>query len=45
MQLNTGNLLTEAIAMYERLGFRHISPYNSHPEKLMPYLICMERAL
>lgn len=42
MQLDTGNLLKEAIAMYESLGFRHIAPYNSYPERLMPYLVWME---
>jgi len=45
MQLDTGNLLKEAIAMYESLGFRHIAPYNSYPDKLMPYLVWMEREL
>ncbi len=45
MQLDTGNLLTEAIAMYESLGFRHIAPYNSYPDKLMPYLVFMEKPL
>lgn len=45
MQLDTGNLLKEAIAMYESLGFRHIAPYNSYPEKLMPYLVFMEKDL
>lgn len=45
MQLDTGNLLHEAIAMYESLGFRHIAPYNSYQAKLMPYLVWMEREL
>ncbi len=45
MQLDTGNLLKEAIAMYETLGFKKIAPYNIYPEKLMPYLVFMEKAL
>ena len=45
IQLDTGNLLNEAIAMYESLGFRHVAPYNVYPEKLMPYLVWMERDL
>jgi GNAT superfamily N-acetyltransferase len=45
MQLDTGNLLTEAIAMYEKMGFNHCAPYRTYPDKLMPYLVFMERAL
>ena len=45
MQLDTGNLLTEAIAMYEKLGFERCPPYHSYPERLMPYLVFMQRAL
>lgn len=45
MQLDTGNRLTEAIAMYASMGFRHIAPYQAYPERLMPYLVFMEKAL
>lgn len=45
MQLDTGNRLTEAIAMYESMGFRLIEPYQTYPERLMPYLVFMEKPL
>lgn len=45
MQLDTGNRLTEAISMYESLGFNHIAPYQQYPEHLMAYLVFMEKAL
>jgi GNAT superfamily N-acetyltransferase len=45
MRLDTANLLTEAIAMYESLGFRRCRPYKHYPERLMPYLVFMERPL
>ena len=45
MRLDTGNLLTEAIALYESFGFRRCAPYNDYPEKLMPYIVFMEKPL
>jgi GNAT superfamily N-acetyltransferase len=45
MKLDTGNRLTEAISMYESMGFAHIDPYQEYPEQLMPYLVFMERPL
>jgi len=45
MRLDTGNLLTEAIGMYQSIGFRHCAPYHDYPEKLMPYLLFMEMPL
>jgi len=45
MQLDTGDRLNEAIAMYESLGFNRIAPYQAYPERLMPYLVFMEKAL
>lgn len=45
MQSDTGNRLTEAISMYESMGFNHIALYQEYPERLMPYLVFMERAL
>lgn len=45
MQLDTGNRLTEAVSMYESMGFNHIAPYHEYPERLMPHLVFMEKAL
>jgi GNAT superfamily N-acetyltransferase len=45
MRLDTGKLLTEAIGMYQSLGFRVCPPYHHYPEPLMPYLVFMERPL
>ena len=45
MQLDTGNRLTEAISMYESMGFKHIKPYQEYPARLMPYLDFMEKPL
>lgn len=45
MQLDTGDRLTEAISMYKSMGFEHIPPYHEYPERLMPYLVFMEKSL
>ena len=45
MRLDTGNLLTEAIAMYRKLGFRDCAPHLEYPQKLLPYLLFMELPL
>jgi GNAT superfamily N-acetyltransferase len=45
MRLDTANLLTVAIAMYQSFGFRPCAPYNHYPEKLMPYIVFMEMPL
>jgi ribosomal protein S18 acetylase RimI-like enzyme len=45
MRLDTGNLFTEAIAMYRKLGFRDCAPHLEYPEKLLPYLVFMELPL
>ena len=45
MRLDTATLLTEAIALYHSLGFTDRSPYHDYPERLMPHLVFMERAL
>ena len=45
MKLDTGNRLTEAISMYESMGFALIPPYQEYPEQLMPYLVFMEKPL
>ena len=31
VRLDTNGTLTEAIAMYERAGYRHIERYNDNP--------------
>ncbi len=45
MRLDTGNLLTEAIDMYCKLGFRDCAPHLKYPENLLPYLVFMELPL
>jgi len=45
MRLDTGNLLTEAITMYRKLGFKDCAPRLEYPEKLLPYLVFMELPL
>jgi ribosomal protein S18 acetylase RimI-like enzyme len=45
MRLDTAHLLTEAIAMYESMGFARIAPYQAYPDRLTPYLVFMERPL
>ena len=45
MRLDTANLLTEAIALYESFGFHRCAPYNDYPEKLMSYIVFMEKPL
>jgi GNAT superfamily N-acetyltransferase len=45
MRLDTGNLMKEAIAMYQAAGFEPIAPYLTYPDRLMPYLIFMEKRL
>lgn len=45
MKLDTGNRMTEAIAMYESMGFERIQPYHDYPERLMPYLVFMSRSM
>ena len=45
MLLDTANLMREAIALYESVGFRRCAPYNDYPPELMRYLIFMELPL
>jgi GNAT superfamily N-acetyltransferase len=45
MRLDTGDLLTEAIAMYKSLGFRSCAPYHQYPAELMPRFVFMEMRL
>jgi GNAT superfamily N-acetyltransferase len=45
MRLDTGALLTEAIGMYEAMGFIRIAPYHDYSSDLLPHLLFMERRL
>jgi len=45
MKLDTGNLMTEAIAMYASMGFKTCAPYHAYPNSIMPFLVFMEKAL
>jgi ribosomal protein S18 acetylase RimI-like enzyme len=45
MRLDTGFRNTEAIAMYESLGFRMCAAYQDYPENLLVHLRFMERPL
>jgi GNAT superfamily N-acetyltransferase len=45
MQLDTGDRFTEAIALYSRMGFRRIPPYATYPDKLMPFMVFMEKPI
>ncbi|HTT06099.1 MAG TPA: GNAT family N-acetyltransferase [Steroidobacteraceae bacterium] len=45
MRLDTGNLLTEAIALYRKLGFNDCAPHLEYPASLLPYLVFMQLPL
>jgi ribosomal protein S18 acetylase RimI-like enzyme len=45
MRLDTGRQNTEAIAMYESMGFRACAPFHDYPAELMAYLVFMEKTL
>ena len=45
MRLDTGKLMTEAISLYNSVGFKPIEPYVEYPAELMPYFMFMERSL
>ena len=45
MRLDTGNLLKEAISLYQALGFKQCEPYNEYPIELMRFLVFMELPL
>ena len=45
MRLDTGKLMTEAISLYESVGFYSIEPYFEYPAEIMPYFLFMERPL
>jgi len=45
MRLDTGDRLTEAIAMYQSLGFRSCQPHHEYPPELMRFMVFMEKPL
>jgi GNAT superfamily N-acetyltransferase len=45
MRLDTGFLNSEAMAMYEKLGFRECPAYLDYPASILPHLRFMERDL
>ncbi len=45
MKLDTGYLQTEAIAMYESLGFERCEPYNKYPDEYLPIIVFMQKSL
>jgi GNAT superfamily N-acetyltransferase len=45
MRLDTARRLTEAIALYRKLGFRDCAPYHDYPQRLQGYIQFMERPL
>jgi ribosomal protein S18 acetylase RimI-like enzyme len=45
MRLDTGKRLTEAIALYRRLGFRECPPHRVYPPELMHHLAFLELSL
>ena len=45
IRLDTGNLFTEAIAMYKSIGFRNCPPHRHYPERLLPHLVFLELPL
>ncbi|WP_084605049.1 GNAT family N-acetyltransferase [Cognatishimia maritima] len=42
MRLNTGPLQTEAVNLYQKLGFKAVEPYNDLPPALKERLVFME---
>ena len=45
MKLDTGTIMTEAIALYRSSGFKECAPYIDYPAKLMPYFVFMQLPL
>ncbi|MEO7787540.1 MAG: GNAT family N-acetyltransferase [Sphingomicrobium sp.] len=45
IQLDTGDRLIEAIALYRSMGFDTIEPYLTYPDRLLPHLVFMEKRL
>ena len=45
MRLDTAAQMSEAVALYEAIGFKRCAPYNEYPDRLMPHMVFMEMAL
>lgn len=45
MRLDTAAQMSEAVTLYEAIGFRRCKPYNEYPERLMPHMVFLELAL
>jgi GNAT superfamily N-acetyltransferase len=45
MRLDTGRLLTEAMALYRQLGFRDCPPHHAYPPELVHHLAFLELPL
>ncbi|MFZ0323749.1 MAG: GNAT family N-acetyltransferase [Actinomycetes bacterium] len=45
MRLDTGYQNTEAMVMYESMGFRSCAPYHDYPAELVPHLRFMQLSL
>ena len=45
VRLDSAKLLHEAIALYHGMGFKDRSPYLDYPQRFLPHLVFMERAL
>ncbi|WP_119300375.1 GNAT family N-acetyltransferase [Dongia deserti] len=45
MRLDTAAQMSEAVSLYEAIGFKRCAPYNDYPERLMPHMVFMELAL
>jgi ribosomal protein S18 acetylase RimI-like enzyme len=45
MRLDTAAQMSEAVALYEAIGFKRCAPYIEYPERLMPHMVFMELAL
>src|SRR5687768_17802920 len=39
MRLDTAAQMSEAVALYEAIGFKRCAPYNEYPERLMPHMV------
>lgn len=45
MRLDTGNRLTEAISLYESLGFQRCPAHHEYPAEIKPWLVFMQLSL
>jgi GNAT superfamily N-acetyltransferase len=45
MRLDTAAQMSEAVALYEAIGFKRCAPYIEYPARLMPHMVFMELAL